>query len=222
VTQVRHPHRAIDSRVLADLDAILAVLNGQVGADNFAPSGSAGGVVPPGGMLPFADDVVPDGWLLCDGAAISRAAYAALFNIIGTSYGAGDGSTTFNLPNLKGRIPVGRDAADADWDVLGETRGAKTHTLLSGESGQKNVNTGGRSAAHTHVFPGGQQSPFFLSVEGNNQFAGTGAGSGLQVGGAASTGTESADHSHNIAGSDAASAHNNLQPSLVVNYIIKY
>ena len=70
----------------------------------------------------------PTGYLLCDGAAISRATYAALFAVIGTIYGVGDGSTTFNLPNLKHRMPVGLDSAEAGCDTLGETGGAFAHT----------------------------------------------------------------------------------------------
>jgi microcystin-dependent protein len=70
----------------------------------------------------------PAGWLLCDGSAVSRTVYANLFTAISTTYGVGDGSTTFNVPNLKGRVIVGYDSADTAFDVVGETGGAKTHT----------------------------------------------------------------------------------------------
>lgn len=63
----------------------------------------------------------PSGWFLCDGSAISRTTYSELFAIIGTTYGTGDGSTTFNIPNLKGRAIVGKDASQTEFDVLGET-----------------------------------------------------------------------------------------------------
>lgn len=82
-----------------------------------------------GTIHPYAGSTEPVGALLCDGSAVSRTTYAALFAIIGTTYGAGNGSTTFNLPNLKGRVPVGRDAAQAEFDMLGETGGSKTVTL---------------------------------------------------------------------------------------------
>lgn len=62
---------------------------------------------PAGIIAPFAGTAIPDGWLLCDGSAISRTDYADLFNAIGTTYGAGNGSSTFNLPNLIGRVPLG-------------------------------------------------------------------------------------------------------------------
>jgi microcystin-dependent protein len=79
----------------------------------------------------FAGSTAPTGWLLCDGTAVSRTTYSDLFAITSTTYGVGDGSTTFNLPNLKGRVPVGLDTSQTEFDVLGETGGAKTHTLTS-------------------------------------------------------------------------------------------
>lgn len=63
---------------------------------------------PVGTIFSYAGDVVPDGWVICNGATISRNDYSELFNIIGTTYGNGDGSTTFNLPNLKGKVMVAR------------------------------------------------------------------------------------------------------------------
>lgn len=64
-------------------------------------------IVPPGMILAFAGKTVPNGWLLCNGAAVSRTTYANLFQAIGTAWGAGDGSTTFNLPNFTGRVVQG-------------------------------------------------------------------------------------------------------------------
>lgn len=90
-------------------------------------------LAPTGVIQGYAGSAAPTGWLLCDGSAVSRATYADLFTLIGTTYGVGDGSTTFNLPDLKGRVPVGRNAADGSFDVLGESGGAKTHTLTSAE-----------------------------------------------------------------------------------------
>lgn len=60
-----------------------------------------------GSIYMFAGSTVPDGLLECDGSAVSRSTYADLFDVIGTTYGAGDGSTTFNLPNLSGRVAIG-------------------------------------------------------------------------------------------------------------------
>jgi microcystin-dependent protein len=83
---------------------------------------------------------VEPGVLLANGAAVSRSRFSKLFERIGTGYGAGDGSTTFNLPNAQGRMLVGRDATQTEFDVLAETGGTETHTLTSGEM-----------PAHTHT-----------------------------------------------------------------------
>ncbi len=96
---------------------------------NVSPSSPSSGGAPAGAMMMWPAAAPPTGYLLCDGAAVSRSTYAALFGVIGTSYGAGDSSTTFNLPNLKGRFPVGLDAGQTEFDALGETGGAKTVTL---------------------------------------------------------------------------------------------
>lgn len=99
-------------------------------ADEFEPVGSIAAMT--GVITPYAGSSAPTGWLLCDGSAVSRATYAALFSVVGTAYGAGDGSTTFNVPNLEGRFVVGMDSGDTDFDSLGETGGAKTHTHAKG------------------------------------------------------------------------------------------
>lgn len=75
----------------------------------------------------------PSGWLICDGTAVSRETYSDLFLAIGTAYGGGDGSTTFNIPNLKGRVPVGFNSAETEFNTLGKTGGEKTHKLTVSE-----------------------------------------------------------------------------------------
>jgi len=85
---------------------------------------------PPGMMSAFAGTTAPSGWLICDGSAVSRATYAALFTVVGVTYGIGDGSTTFNIPNLKGRVPVGLDTGQTEFDALGKTGGAKVHSHM--------------------------------------------------------------------------------------------
>ena len=86
---------------------------------------------PAGVITQYGGTTAPTGWLLCQGQAISRvnALYTRLFTAIGTNYGIGDGSTTFNVPNLQGRIPVGKDATQSEFDALAETGGSKTSTL---------------------------------------------------------------------------------------------
>jgi microcystin-dependent protein len=71
----------------------------------------------------------PSGWLTCDGATASRTTYAGLFAVVGTTYGVGDGSTTFTLPNLKQRVPAGYDAVTSGYNTLGGTGGTGTATL---------------------------------------------------------------------------------------------
>lgn len=152
---------------------------------------------PVGEVTAFAGSSAPTGWLLCDGSAVSRTTYADLFAIIGTVYGAGNGSTTFNLPNSKGRAIVARDSAQTEFDVVGETGGAKTHTLIIAEM-----------PAHTHPVPNGVSGGTPLNP-GNNigvQYTDNDAGAtALKINTSAGGG----------------GAHNNLQPYLVMNHIIK-
>lgn len=92
---------------------------------------------------------IPAGWLLCDGAAVSRATYASLFAAIGTTFGVGDGTTTFNLPNLGGRVRVGYVAGgdgDGDYGTVGDAGGAKRLPL-------ENVDTGGGAHVHQYLRP---------------------------------------------------------------------
>ena len=90
--------------------------------------------LPIGSMIPFgSQENIPSNWKICDGSAISRETYAELFDVIGTSYGAGDGSTTFNLPDKRGRVSVGLDSNQTEFDTIGKKDGEKTHTLTIGE-----------------------------------------------------------------------------------------
>jgi microcystin-dependent protein len=87
---------------------------------DLATASGATAALPPGTLTAFGGSTAPSGWLVCDGSAISRTTYSLLFAVVGTSYGAGDGSTTFNLPDLRGRTPVGYAAGgNADVATLG-------------------------------------------------------------------------------------------------------
>jgi microcystin-dependent protein len=89
--------------------------------------------VPTGTVSMFGGSSAPTGYLMCDGSAVSRTTYSDLYTLLGDTYGSGDGSTTFNVPNISGKFPVGRNSGDTDFDTLGETGGAKTHTLTTDE-----------------------------------------------------------------------------------------
>lgn len=84
--------------------------------------------VPAGAVMPYAGSSAPSGWLFAAGQAVSRTTYAALFAAIGTTYGAGDGSTTFNLPDLEGRAVFGRD------DMSGSAAGRLSNTGINGST----------------------------------------------------------------------------------------
>jgi microcystin-dependent protein len=165
---------------------------------------------PAGTVTIWGGAAAPTNWLLCDGSAVSRTTYASLFAAIGTAYGVGDGSTTFNLPNLKGRIPVGRDAAQTEFDVLGETGGEKTHLLTVAEMpAHKHTDSGHSHAVNssTGVYGGGVA----VSYAFGGALTHAGYGGGLINNGAA-----------NIQNTGGDGAHNNLQPYQVLNYIIKF
>lgn len=113
----------------------------------FGASGSAidsgfltGVSAPAGTLVPFAAATAPTGWLLCYGQAVSRATYAALFAVVGTTYGTGDGSTTFNLPDMRGRVPGGKD------DMGGTAAGRLTVTLTGTKASTANGNITGLSS----------------------------------------------------------------------------
>jgi microcystin-dependent protein len=97
-------------------------------------------------VVGFGSSVIPDGWLLCDGSAISRTVYADLFGILGTTFGVGDGSTTFNLPDCKGRIIVVKGTSYN----LGTIGGNTTITLVSANmpAHAHSITAGG---SHTHA-----------------------------------------------------------------------
>jgi len=184
---------------------------------------------PSGVIMDFAGSTAPAGYLLCDGTAYSRTTYATLFAAIGTTWGSGDGSTTFNVPNLLGRTTVGAGTPGANNDttfgatvgstslILGKTSGEQQHLLLSTESGNPALTTGGQSADHTHNLPG--VTTFTLGPGGalalmTAQYYGA-------SGNSATSGTSN-NHTHSITANNAANGHNNMMPYGVVNKIIKY
>lgn len=112
-----------------------------------AHSSSGGSSAVIGSILMFAGETAPDGWLLCNGQAVSRTDYADLFAVIGVAYGSGDTSTTFNLPDLGGRVPVGVN----DTYLVGGHGGSETHYITTDEMPAHNHTASTAIAgAHTH------------------------------------------------------------------------
>jgi microcystin-dependent protein len=137
--------------------------------------------VPTGGLVPFAGAAAPTGFLLCDGTAVSRSTYAALFAICGTAYGVGNGSTTFNLPDLRGRFPMGKSTAGTG-ATLGESGGTIDH-VHTGPSHTHGVAGHTHTIAHTHTVPynGWTTTLNTPPLAGILQAGGSGAGSEASV-----------------------------------------
>lgn len=159
---------------------------------------------PPGVMKQYAGATAPSGWLLCNGAAVSRTTYAALFAAIGTAFGAGDGTTTFNLPNTQNRVLVGAGGLYA----RGATGGSKDAIVVA----HTHTGTTNSDGNHSHAYRIG-------TLGGFNNAAADGNGA---IGAAATTEVAGA-HAHsfttNSTGSSGTDA--NMPPYLAVNMIIK-
>ena len=175
---------------------------------------------PIGEITMWATSTAPTGWLIADGSAISRSTYSDLWGVLGTSYGAGDGSTTFNLPNLKGRVPVGRDAGQTEFSDMGETGGSKTHTLTSAEMPSHTH----IQDAHTHT-----QDAHMHKVSDNKTLVNSGTqfptvnynGTG-EASNTASTTAVNQNTTATNQNTGGGTAHNNLQPYIALNYIIRF
>jgi microcystin-dependent protein len=180
------------------------------------PTGATGpagpGVVPTGVCVPFAGSSAPAGFLLCDGASYLRSTYAALFAVIGTTFGAADG-THFNVPDFTDRMPLGASGSHA----RGSTGGAATVTLTVSEIPSHNhgggTGTGGGSHRHTIT----------NHAVTNNTVQQMGAGGAFwMVGNAYQPETEDTniDHTHTISSQGGGGSHNNLPPFLAVPWVI--
>jgi microcystin-dependent protein len=221
--------------------------------------------VPAGVISQFAGSTAPSGYLLCLGQEVSISSFGNLYAVVATSYGTltngsgGAGTTHFRLPNLQGRIPVGRDSAQTEFDVLGESGGEKAVTITVQQMpSHTHVQDSHNHAqnSHSHTFSAtttGGLHTHQLTLTNN---AGIGGASDTPARGAAGTGNDpnfrtgtdatgsgygsaEGQHSHSVSGTTnsptatniAATAtnqntggglaHNNLQPYIVVNYIIK-
>ncbi len=192
-------------------------------------------------VMPFAGSTAPQGWMLCDGAAVSRTTYAALFAVIGTIYGAGDGETTFNIPNLAGRVVIGSSQSHA----LGTTGGSETVTLTSDQlpAHVHEVPQHGHEndiAVQTPVLTHSITQPMYTYKKPNNikvngvttasQISGTSTQTAsrttdvsISAHSAASCtkgGSVTAQSSFNSGSYGGGAGHNNMQPYTAVNYLI--
>lgn len=165
-------------------------------------------LTPPGVMLDYAGATPPSGYLACDGAAVSRTTYAALFSAISTQYGSGDGATTFNLPNCKGRVAVPLDASQAEFSYLGQASGEKAHVLLPGEM-----------PSHTHT--GASLTVGVKFGAATNTATTSGGANRVTDISAAGANTQNFNPSGNTGSAGSDGSHNNLQPYITVNRIIK-
>ena len=169
--------------------------------------------IPTATIVPWSTASVPTGFLECNGAAVSRSTYSALFTIIGTTYGAGDGSSTFNVPDLQDKVTIGKSNNKA----LASTGGANTVAVtasgnVAGSTANATLSTP-QLAPHSH--PGGGNA---ANAHENFNFGGANRFfSPSSTGGAGSGG----GHSHNMSANFSGDATSVLQPYLTLIYIIK-
>jgi microcystin-dependent protein len=189
---------------------------------------TSGTSTPIGAVIDFWGTTLPAGFLLCAGQEVSRSTYATLFAVIGTAAGEGNGTTTFNLPDYRGRTGAGKDdmggaaagrltnaASGVTGSTLGATGGAQTVTLTQAQvpaHAHTFDATTSTSGAHTHGYITGTSVPFF-----------GGSSNGIDLTNA--TTDSSGNHSHSVSGTTSTSgsggAHSNVQPTVVCNKIIR-
>ncbi|MGE4425009.1 MAG: phage tail protein [Solirubrobacteraceae bacterium] len=237
------PIAALARRIWASLD------RRTVSVDTGSEWIELGAPTPAGVVSDFAGDTAPDGWLLCDGSAVSRTTYASLFAVIGTKYGSGNGSTTFNLPDTRGRVTVGAGQGGGLTDrTLAALFGVEAHQLTTTQMPSHNhsgsTGSGGShnhpastatAGAHTHLMthPTGrtQMNPGpILYAPGGSSYLdsytiwdvwGTAQSAGAHA--HAVTIDSAGSHAHSFSTSNAGSggSHPNVQPSIALNKIIK-
>jgi microcystin-dependent protein len=186
---------------------------------NTVAPGVSAVVVPLGSTVGWPLNTNPSdtNWLICDGKAISRATYATLFALVGTTWGAGDGSTTFNLPDFRGRVPLGGNnaslpnAKNGSYATrnLAATGGEESHVLITAEL-----------PSHTHTIT----DPGHFHASNSGSFVTSTAGADAGTTGTnyrTETNAASATTGITIANTGSDAAHENMPPFLVANFIMK-
>lgn len=195
-----------------------------------------------GSVYLFAGSTAPQGFLLCDGSAVSRDTYATLYAVIGDTYGAGDGSTTFNLPNISGRVVLGTSSTY----TLASTGGEESHVLTSTEIPSHDHEIPSHTHSHTikattpslshtitqpaykYAGPSGSQGSNTSTLD-TNTFSGTSSATATRTNlsitdHAASSctmsGTVTDCNAFSTQNSGSGTAHDNMQPYLTLSYII--
>jgi len=169
-----------------------------VSAFNAANTGTPAGVI-----MPYAGSSEPSGWLFCSGNAVSRTTYSGLFSAIGTTYGPGDNSTTFNLPDLRGRVIAGRD------DMGGSAALRVTDSGSNANSGIAGTTLGANGGTQTHILTTAQLPTFNIRSTTATNSPAFGDNTPLPV----------ADDVNVTVGENYP--HLNMQPTIILNYIIK-
>lgn len=193
-------------------------------ATSGAFTGGTGQLVPTGTVLDYAGATEPAGFLFCAGQAISRTTYAALFALLGTFYGAGDTTTTFNLPDLQGRVVAGRDNMSGvsanrlttleggiNGDTLGGVGGVESHTLTAAQ-----IPDGleGTTSAETVTTK-------YQAQQLTSGAAGSGLPNVVRTPGTGSDDSVSEEHEHTVTVGGGGLSHPNVQPTFILNKIIK-
>ena len=237
-----------------ELGATLASLKARLQAIEIQTHTHNGIAAPTGSLVPFAGAMPPSGWLLCFGQAVLRSLHEDLFAVIGTTYGVGDGVTTFNLPDLRGRVIAGEDdmgggaanrltsvVSGVNGVVLGATGGDQRTPTHSHPNTLSNNTVGSSAHTHQHTSPIGLNNTNIrifdpndgtLDVIGTYGFNAVVGAIQAAAGGKFSDNVEryvvtstspSATTTVGITNADNASGggSQNVQPTIVLNYIIK-
>jgi microcystin-dependent protein len=182
VTEAKLANGAITEDKIAD---------GAITEDKIATSAQSV-FMPTGSVMAFAGSVAPDGYFICNGQAVNRSTYAGLFSIIGTTYGSGNGSTTFNVPDLSGRVVAGMGGSLlAGTDTLGLPGGSKSVTLTLDQIPAHNHGGGTVGTSHISDVSGGGER------------------------------THPYNNGGSISSQGGGSSHPNVQPTIILNYLIK-